>query len=111
MVTSLKRGECGAADNSYLTDGLYVNIQSVITAQGVVSLAHWLSIGLLTQRPGFKSQQRHGTFFQNFLCFVLCYDFHVVRWGLDRNGLILRQNGFTVIINGDFLEEGEWCGR
>ena len=23
-----------------------------------------------------------------------------------RNGLILRQNGFTVIINGDFLEEG-----
>ena len=30
---------------------------------------------------------------------------------LSRNGLILRQNGFQVIINDDFLEEGECYGR
>ena len=59
-------------------------------------------------------------FFQpNLLCFVLCCGFHVVRWGLSprldlilrRNGLILRRNGFQVIINDDFLEEGECYGR
>ena len=37
------------------------------------------------------------------------------RPGLDlvvrRNGLILRRNGFLVIINDDFLEEGECHGR
>ena len=45
---------------------------------------------------------------------MLCYDFHVVKWGLSpgfdsilcRNGLILRRNGFPLIINDDFLEEG-----
>ena len=30
---------------------------------------------------------------------------------LSRNGLILRRNGFQVIINDDFLEEGECYGR
>ena len=30
---------------------------------------------------------------------------------LRRNGLILRRNGFPVIINDDFLEEGECYGR
>ena len=30
---------------------------------------------------------------------------------LSRNGLILRRNGFQVIINDDFLEEGEYYGR
>ena len=29
---------------------------------------------------------------------------------LSRNGLILRRNGFQVIINDDFLEEGECYG-
>ena len=50
----------------------------------------------------------------NLLCFVLCYGFQVVRWGLSpgldlifrRIGLILRRNGFPVIINDDFFEEG-----
>ena len=60
-------------------------------------------------------------FFQpNLLCFVLCWrGVHVVRWGLSprldlvlhQNGLILRQNGFPVIINDDFLEEGGCYGR
>ena len=60
-----------------------------------------------------------GFFQPNLLCFVLCYCFHVVRWGLSRrldlilclNGLILRQNGFLVIINDDFLEMGECRGN
>ena len=30
---------------------------------------------------------------------------------LRRNGLIVRRNGFQVIINDDFLEEGESYGR
>ena len=56
-----------------------------------------------------------GIIFQpNLLCCVLCYGFHVVRWGLSprldlllrRNGLIVCQSGFQVIINDDFLEEG-----
>ena len=55
-------------------------------------------------------------FFQpNLLCFVVCYGFHVVRWGLSpgldlllrQNGLILRRNGF----HNYYLEEGECCGR
>ena len=54
-------------------------------------------------------------FLRDFLpTFVLCYGFHVVRWGLStrldlipsRNGLIIRRNGFQVITNDDFLEEG-----
>ena len=55
-----------------------------------------------------------GIFQPNLLCFVLCYGFHVVRWGLSprsdlilrQNGLILRRNGFQVITNDDFFEEG-----
>ena len=55
----------------------------------------------------------------NLLCFVLNYGFHVVRWGLSprldlilrRKGLILRRNGFQVIINGNYLEDGEFYGR
>ena len=55
-----------------------------------------------------------GIFQPNLLGCVLCYGFHAVRWGpsprlellLRRNGLIVCQNGFQVIINDDFLEEG-----
>ena len=46
-----------------------------------------------------------GIYQPDLLCFVLCYDFHVVRWGrspkldliLSRNGLILLRNGFQVM--------------
>ena len=58
--------------------------------QGVDSLAKWYSIRVLTRRPGFDSHQSHVMFF-SLICFVLCYGFHVVRWGLSpRLGLILR---------------------
>ena len=52
------------------------------------------------------------------LCSLLrlsCRKMGARRPGLDlivsRNGLILRRNGFQVIINDDFLEEGECYGR
>ena len=40
----------------------------------------------------------------------LCYDFHVVRWGLVRDRTI-RRKWLHVIINDDFLEEGECYDR
>ena len=38
-----------------------------------------------------------GKLFQ--LCFILCYDFHVVRWGLLHHRTLLRQKWLRVIIN------------
>ena len=79
--------------------------------QGVHSLAQWLSIGLLTRRPGFNSHQSHENFF-SLNCYALFFVTAFIRKmgacpGLDliphRNGLILRRNGFQVIINDDFM--------
>ena len=40
----------------------------------------------------------------------LCYDFHVVRWGLVRDRTLLSRKWLHVIINDDFLEKGECYG-
>ena len=73
----------------------------------------------MTRRPGFDSHQSHVIFSAYFamLCSLLrltCRNM-AARLGLDlifrRNGLILHQNGFPIIINDDFLEEGEGHSR
>ena len=77
---------------------------------------HWITDPAARVRFPPKSWE----FFQpNLICFVLCYGFHVVKWGLSpgldlilrRNGLILRRNGFPVIIKDVFIEEGECYDR
>ena len=41
---------------------------------------------------------------------LLCYDCHVVRWGLGRDRILLSRKWLHVIINDDFLEKGECYG-
>ena len=88
-------------------------VQSLTTASGSRLFGSVVE-HLYSGGPGSNPSKAMGFFQPNLLCFVLCYGFHVVRWGLSsrldlilcRNGLILRRNGFQVNVNDDFFEEG-----
>ena len=95
----------------YLTHRLYVYIQSLTTASwsklfGSV-VEHWI-IDLVGQ--AFFQPNCYALFFVTLSCRKMG-----APPGLDlilhQSGLILCQNGFQIIINDVFLEEGECYGR
>ena len=103
------------ANNSSLRTAYRFYIRSLTTASGSrlfgSVVEHWIIDPVARVRFPPKSWE----FFQpKLLCFVLCYGYHVIRWGLSpeldlilrQNGLILRRNGFQVIINDDFFKRG-----
>ena len=49
--------------------------------------------------------QQAGNFF-SYASF-LCYDFHVIRWGLIRDSILFSRKWLCVIINDELLENGE----
>ena len=49
--------------------------------------------------------QQAGNFF-SYASF-LCYDFHVIRWGLIRDSILFSQKWLCVVINDELLENGE----
>ena len=71
--------------------------------QEVDSLAQRLEHGIFIQ------VDRIDFFFSSFASF-LCYNFHEEGWGLIRHWTLLRRKWLCVIINDDFLEEGECYG-
>ena len=67
----------------------------------VDNLAQWLEHWILIREDRVRFLRQAENFFQ------LCYDFHVVRWGLVRDRTLFCQKWLRVIINDDFLEKGE----
>ena len=62
------------------------------------------ALGLYRGDPGPDSKQRHAKIFSYAL---LCYGYHVVRWGLVRYWTFVRLKRLSVIIYDEFFEEGE----
>ena len=96
------------ADKSYLTHSLIVYIQSLTTASGYrlfgAVVEHWIF--------NTAAQVRIPTDVMDFFFRLLCYAlFFNTAFTSSDIGLIFRRNGFQVIINDDFLEDGECYGR
>ena len=88
-----------------ISHSLQVYIQSLTAASG--SRLFGSAVGALNfylDKPGMNPT-KGGIFFQ--LCFILCYDFHVLRWRLVRDQTLFSRKWLPVIINDDFLEKGE----
>ena len=91
-----------------ITHSLYVYIQSLTTASGSQFFGSVVkALDFYPDRLGSKP-----TIGGNFFSYVsfICYDFHVVRWGLVRDWTLIHRTWLHVIINDDFLEEGECYG-
>ena len=61
--------------------------------QGVDSLAQWLEHWIFNRENRVRIPRSTGNFF-SYVSF-LCYDYHVVRWGLVRDWTLYAENGFT----------------
>ena len=73
------------ADNSTLRIA-YRFIQSLTTVSGSRLFGSVVEHWIIDPAARFRFPPKSWDFFQpNSLCFVLCYGFHVVRWGLVRN--------------------------
>ena len=77
-------------------------------SQIVDSLAQWLEHWIFNREDRVWFPRKAGIFFSYAL--FLCYDFHVVRWGLVRDRTLISRKWLRVIINDDFLEKGECYG-
>ena len=75
--------------------------------KGVNSLVKWLEHWIFIRADWVRIQGRWELFF-SYASFI-CYFSHVIRWGLLEIGLF-RWKWLHVIINDNFLEEGECYG-
>ena len=84
-MTSLKR-ESVTADNSTLRIAYKFYISSLTTASESRLFGSVVENWIIDPAARVRFPPKSWDFFQpNLLCFIICYDFHVVRWGLVRD--------------------------